>query len=262
MLLIYWHAAQKAEAFEYLNSIKGKVHELLIEQQLVSSVPWITFVYDEQASYEMELNKLYGMIRHHQSQAEQKSQLSPTLSSSIDLNKSIGNQQFERYHDNQNWKLKKAGSMVYKSEDTYKYMKLRMPENMRLDVFNLDYEFFMNKVLQNMNRSRCNSFNMSTQSLHAVDEPSSPPLNHAIFGPSEMVDYNTEERVKSIKKFVELKKKDQGKMKLKLRRLMLEQENDRFEDFAQLKRSMEKSFESQFADLVEERYENNPDEDC
>src|SRR5699024_4889085 len=74
------------------------------------------------------------------------------------------------------------------------------------------------------------------------------------------VDYNTEERIQAIKKFVQLKRKQRNKSDLKLKRLILSQEAERFDDYDQLRQVLEQRFSNTFRDVVPDYTDHDNDD--
>ena len=44
---------------DFLNSNRGLMHEMLISSHVIKSVPWISFIYDLQATYEREIENRF-----------------------------------------------------------------------------------------------------------------------------------------------------------------------------------------------------------
>src|SRR5699024_8460611 len=86
-------------------------------------------------------------------------------------------------------------------------------------------------------------------SINAVGDhlPPLDPSQEAIN--SSHNEYNTEERIRAIKKFVQLNKKRRNKMELKLKRMILEQEIDRMGSYEELREKLEESMAEVYKDV-------------
>jgi len=238
----------------YLNSNKGKIHELLIETQYTNHVPWIVFVYDLQEANEHEV-----FVRLKKCQQE----LADFSQNEENIEKESINCQKEDAQSEQTFKLDDQISFEdpieeITVEEMYQRMtkcnlegdsqlKIKMPEDMSLNVFNLDYEYLMNKVLHNMGRYRTihkdSAFNLNT-----LGQPL-PPLEASSNSNNNEINYNTEERIKSIKKFVDINKKRRNKTQLALKRMILQEEVERMGTYEQLRERYQMRIEEHFKDL-------------
>lgn len=216
------------------------------------SVPWISFIYDSQANYEYELNIRFEKIREQQQQ-QQSASKSETISSNKPLFNRISFDEPLEAIKMEDYNLKKDW-MQYKPDDVYRFHKLRMPTQMKMNNANLDYENLMNKVLGSMARGRRARTAFDTSNCYALDEPL-PPLEGTQAPNYEQAEYNTEERINAIKKFVTMRRLDKNKAQLRLRRELLAEEMARFDNLSALKDALEERYTEDVDDYDDHREE-------
>lgn len=240
-------ADAKETAFEKLNAKKGKLHELLIETHYTNSVPWILFVYDLQESNDDEIARRLEQCKDDLAERtddrrqaelmarfEEKESKNP-LSDQISFEDPFEEVPVDEY-------TQKAMSL--NPTDYYRSLRLRMPEGMPQTTFALDYEELANRVLTTMHRARAQHrllVNPQTE-LNALGDHL-PPLDmkkvletcNKESGHNSSLEYNTEERIRAIKKFVETNRRRRNKLELKAKRRLLEEEIARFDNYEALR---------------------------
>lgn len=232
---------------DFLNTNKGIIHEQLIDSHFIKTIPWISFVYDVQASGDRDIENRLAKVRHEFEKFQQKSQdvpeatkvkFEPKLEKQINFQSSIEEFDLDEY---QKKTLHNSNSV-----DVYKNLKFRKPEDMIMNVLNLDYEGIMDKVLKNMSITRAQH---RQSNLYGIGEHL-PPITPADQNESQPpVSYNTEERIKAIRKFAIMNKKQKNKFSSKHERLLLDEENARLEDYQQLHEIMDEQYAKTFEDV-------------
>lgn len=130
------------------------------------------------------------------------------------------------------------------------YEKLSMPPDILIKSLNLDYESLFKKVLQNMHRTRVEHEQDMKNMKSIADFKSYTPINN-VKTSFEPIEYNTEERLKAMKKFIIANKKYRDKKNLKLKRKLLAEEIDRFENYEQLREHIENIYSQHFGSETE-----------
>lgn len=248
------------EAFEFLNSNKGKIHESLIEVQYTNSVPWIVFVYDLQEANDHLIATCLDKCKADLIEGEEKNNLDAGKDFQLKVQdnlKMADKISFQNPFETVPVDEYCQKMLNYNPHDFYSQLRLRMPDEMSLDALNLDYEPIMNKVLHNLYRARA-LHRLNSSDLNAVADHL-PPLNMnpPVGNNSSQIEYNTEERIKAIKKFVELNKKRKNKMELKLKRQILEEEIGRLDTYEQLREKLQEGMSELYKDVPTEPETNN-----
>ncbi|OTF83901.1 hypothetical protein BLA29_000469 [Euroglyphus maynei] len=242
-LQVYWtneNADDRQEIGTILNSNKGRLHELLIGMQFARNVPWIQFVFDLQASNDQEIEQRLEKCRAQSGNIEK---INPEqYCHSIVDRISEGERPSSHVDD-----------ISYRSHAN-EYDEMRMPADIfRKYVPDLDYEALMNKVMQNMPRTRAQHeedlLQMKALENHSLGE--SPfASQQRTASAAQPIDYDTENRIKAIRKFVQLNKKRKDKMERRLKRSILSEEIERFDDYGDLKERLEQRYEELFPDQM------------
>ena len=235
---------------ESLNTQKGKIRELLFEANFTNAVPWIIFVYDLQESYEYEVSMLLEKCK--KDLINEEVAMNDTDNKGLNINKNYkvtGQVIFEDPF--KTVKLDDYFQKILKTnlQDYYSTLKLKLPEDMPLNTFNLDYEFLMNKVLHNLHRNR-DKYRLSYYNMNSVSEHLPLIDENKVNCNLNYIDYQTDERIKAIKKFVFLNKKRKNKALLKLKRKILLEEVDRLESYEEIREMMEKRIKDVYQDLT------------
>lgn len=236
---------------DFLNSNRGLMHEMLISSHVIKSVPWISFIYDLQATYEREIENRLKIIGQDFANLESNpdSNVENSLNSQIefhdtkvDFKKQVNVNDFINEIDIDDYLKNKFN---FNTNEIYKSLKLNLPEDMSLNMLNLDYESLMNKVLQNMHITRAHHRQLNPY-LHSVGEhlppidPASPQLNN------EPVFYNTEERINAIKKFSVMNKKNKNYSLKKLEKMLIDEENHRLDEYEHLRDAIDEQYSKSF----------------
>lgn len=247
---MYWTLEDnenKEKVAVYLNNNKGRLHESLISTSYGNNVPWILFVYDIQASFSKELEILLEKCREDwQTNDNEKNSDIDNIDFNVnDCINFTGNLDIgmEDYLENN---LEKLQYKTYFNT----YAKLSMPPDILTKNLNFDYESLFKKVLQNIHRTRIEHEQDMKNMKTIADIKSFTAVNNAKT-PSDPVEYNTEERLKSMKQFIIANKKYREKENLKLKRKLLAEEIDRFDNYEQLREHMENVYSQHFGPETE-----------
>ncbi len=211
-LNIYWvsKCEDTKRVAQMLDQMKGKLHQHLIDRNFMTSVPWIQFVLDIQENHTEEVERVLKKCDFGEDYKPFDNTLFETPYEKIN-----------RLDEKPNSKL---NDRFENSEKVYELLTLQKPNDMKMNLLGLDYELIMNIVLSNLKKSRAQH-----RSFNAVADPLPPPdwsipltqLN--INNESDAV-YNTEERIKVMKKFlIENRKKKQKLSREARKRQILEQ---------------------------------------
>ena len=253
-LQVYWtneNADDRKEICSILNSNKGRLHELLIGMQFARNVPWIQFVFDLQASNEQEIEQRLEKCRAELA-INDKIKANQSSYPLVDRISTAGSSSSTSIDD--------IKQLSYQSQAN-EYDEMKMPANMfKKYVPNLDYETLMNKVIQNMPRTRAQHQEDLLQ-MKALGNPDSEPLLNSIpnskqIAQTQPINYDTENRIKSIRKFVQLNRKRKDKMERRLKLSILSEEIERFDDYGELKEQLEQRYRQLFPDQIESFIEN------
>lgn len=263
ILHIYWTLKDENTEVklvaDYLNKNRGRIYDLLLETNYGNHVPWIAFIYDLQESNEREISTRLKKCQKDLVQEEpsipdldfmeelSKVQTSHSLTDQISFENPLESLSMDEYYEKM---------LEYNPNEYYLQQRYRLPPDMTANVFNLDYCFLMNKVLQNLHRlrpqQRINAYNYNLVGEHL------PPINpNKMAIESNLIVYNTDERINAIRKFVSIQRKRKNKEELKLKRMILENEIDRFDSYEQLQNSLEKSM----AEFYKDQFENDDKDD-
>ncbi|UXI15433.1 ubiquitin carboxyl-terminal hydrolase 22-like [Sarcoptes scabiei] len=225
------------EIVVYLQSIKGKVYETL-SSIMSKRVPWIQFVYDLQALYDEEIQTKLEQIRKEAKDCENKidqyifDDKNLSLDDKINFTGTI-DINVEENLDKLKWKT-----------DSNRFQELNLPcYDAAIENSKLDYEYLFKKVLLNMHRTRPqHASDMSI--MRQIDHIETNNSNDQSFSPDNYsqqssIDYNTEERIKSIKRFVMLSRKQKNRFERKLKHKLISEELDKFDNYEQLRMHLE-----------------------
>ena len=126
------------------------------------------------------------------------------------------------------------------NQNVYQFLKIQKPMDMQMNCLGLDYESIINSVLINLNKCRAQH-----RSFNAVADPLPPPdwsvHPQAETNTKSEAVYNTEERIKAMKRFLIENRKKREKLSREKKRLVVLQEmqitshlNDAFDSYQQL----------------------------
>ena len=214
------------------------------------SAPWISFIYDLQKDYEFKLQKTLEICKQdwrdenaqdESIEKEQKEEEEKILTSkNLNFEENIEKVDLDEYF---------YDALKTNTNDSYTYLRLRSPEGMDQNIASLDYSAMMNKVLQNLKRTRSKvEAQTLTTSMQDVGVHL-PPVNiYEHITPNTEMDYNTEERIKSIKKFVQLNRKKASKADNRQKRKILQDELDKFVSYEDLRDKLEEKMDKHFHD--------------
>lgn len=281
-LHIFWvtkHSDVK-KAFEHLNANKGKLHELLIEMQYTNSVPWIVFIYDLHEANEDEIALRLEQCKGDLTESEERRQqelLARFESNSTDESENIKTNISDQISFEDPFKEVPVDEYTQRMQklnptDYYRNLRLKMPPDMPQDTLGLDYEELMNRVLSTMHRARAqHQFRVTSESeLNAVGDHLPPLDMKAVLekynsnSNNSAFEYNTEERIKAIKKFVELNRRRRNKLELKAKRRLLEEEINRLDSYEALRERLQESMSELHPDIIpsaEEESEESSSDD-
>lgn len=242
---VYWtneNADDRQEIGAILNNNKGRLHELLAEMQYSRTVPWILFVFDLQASNEQEIERRLEKCR---AELESMGKINPEQSSYplVDRISTAGSPSVN---------IDDIKQLSYQTQAD-EYDRMEMPVDMfKKYAPDLDYEALMSKVMQNMPRTRAQHEHDLSQMKALGDFEAEPFVSIPNSKqPTQPIDYNTENRIKAIRKFVQLNRKRKDKVERRLKLSILSEEIGRFDDYESLKEQLEKRYSQLFPDQIE-----------
>ena len=181
----------------------------MTERNLMNSIPWLQFVLDVDENRSEEVDNIL-----------KKCDFGPDFKPS---DVTLLETPYEKASRSDNKPIKNKKEQTLQNPNVYEFIKIGKPSDMQMNCLGLDYEFLINQVLLNLNKSRAlhRKFNAVADPLPPPDW-SVPPSVHTDNEANAV--YNTEQRIKAMKTFlVENRKKREKLSRIKKREMVLKQ---------------------------------------